>query len=294
MIWEWHVSVVPEKYFKEWKRGGVGHMKRLTEILLGTAGAYLAAICPRLVNRPEKLAGKYYAHRGLHNLQEGIPENTLPAFRKAVENGYGIELDVQLTKDRRVVVFHDFDLKRAAGTDRQVDSFTYKELEKIPLFSTGEHIPLFSDVLKLVAGKVPLIVEMKYKNAAGGICKEAQSLLAGYGGTYCIESFHPQALLWYRRYAPGVIRGQLAMRPKDMEDGGRMFYKAAEYLLTNCVTKPDFIAYDIRAKEALSKNLCRKLFQCPSVAWTVRSEQQLNEVMPYYDYFIFEEFLPDK
>ncbi len=268
-------------------------MKRMKEILLGAAGAYLAAILPRLGHHPKELAVRYYAHRGLHDLQQGVPENSLPAFKRAVEAGFGIELDVQMTKDGQVVVFHDFDLKRAAGVDRQIDSYTYEELQSVPLFASREKVPLFSEVLSLVNGQVPLIVEIKYKNITAGVCEAVQKLLKNYPGPYCIESFHPQALMWFRRYAPQVTRGQLAMRPRDMEKGRKPQYAVAEHLLLNWATKPDFIAYDIRGRYSLSKNLCRKLYGCPSIAWTVQTKKELEEVRRYYDYFIFEGFYPE-
>ena len=135
-------------------------MKKLLPILLGTAGAYLFAISPRLFNRPEPVPKVYYAHRGLHDNQSDAPENTMAAFDKATEAGYGIELDVQMTKDGQVVVVHDFDLKRVCGIDKAVDECTYEELQEYPIYGSSQRIPLFTDVLQLVGGRVPLIVEI--------------------------------------------------------------------------------------------------------------------------------------
>lgn len=260
--------------------------------LLGAAGAYLLAIMPGIRRHAEKMKGIYYAHRGLHNEDAGIPENTMAAFELAVENGYGIELDVQLTKDQQVVVFHDFDLKRVCSADGQVSDYTYEELKQFPILETQERIPLLADVLKLVNGRVPLLVEMKQKSFGSRVCERADRLLQKYRGEYSIESFHPWALMWYRKHRPEICRGQLAMNFQRQEGhyGPERF--AVRHLLVNFLGKPDFIAYDIRDRKALSKNLCRWLFHCPSAAWTVRSKEQLEQVRPYYDSFIFEGFCP--
>ena len=267
-------------------------MKKLLPILLGTAGAYLFAISPRLFNRPEPVPKVYYAHRGLHDNQSDAPENTMAAFDKATEAGYGIELDVQMTKDGQVVVVHDFDLKRVCGIDKAVDECTYEELQEYPIYGSSQRIPLFTDVLQLVGGRVPLIVEIKYKNGKSPICEKAQEILNTYEGVYCIESFHPQALLWYKKNYPEICRGQLSMNyQRETENAGPEKW-IARHLLLNFLARPDFIAYDCRAKNALSKTIDRKLFGCPSVGWTIRSQEELDACRDYYDYFIFEGFIP--
>ena len=269
-------------------------MKKWIPATLTAAGAYLFAISPRLSRRPERMPKVYYAHRGLHDNISDAPENTPAAFRKAVDAGYGIELDVQLTKDGQVVVVHDFDLKRICGVEGDVDSFTYEELQQFPVYDSEQRIPLFTDVLKLVDGKVPLIVELKYKNGQSRICEKTQEILNQYHGVYCVESFHPQVLVWYKQNYPAVCRGQLSMN-FQREDGERSAsYYIARHLLTNFLTKPDFIAYDCRAMHAMSKNICRCLFGCPSVAWTVKCQAQLDACRDYYDYFIFEGFRPNE
>lgn len=136
---------------------------------------YLISITPRLLGRARRMPGKFYAHRGLHNLSEGVPENSMAAFRRAAEHGYGIELDVQLTRDGQVIVAHDYDLKRICGIEKEIDSLTYEELSRFPILGTEERIPLLEDVLKLVKGQVPLIVEIKYKHLGSTICKKQQN-----------------------------------------------------------------------------------------------------------------------
>ncbi len=266
-------------------------MKKWIPAAATAAGAYLIAIAPRLCERPERIPKVYYAHRGLHDNISDAPENSLAAFQKAVDAGYGIELDVQMTADGKVVVVHDFNLKRISGVDKEIDQCTYEELQEYPIYGSDQRVPLFEDVLKAVDGKVPLIVELKYKEGSK-ICEKAQELLNSYTGIYCIESFHPQVLVWYRKNYPHICRGQLSMNFERDENTKGAQYFALRHLLTNFLAKPDFIAYDCRAMHAVSKNICRNLFGCPSVAWTVKCQAQLDACSRSFDYFIFEGFAP--
>ena len=230
---------------------------------------------------------------GLYLFALGLSKKVLLAdtFGKAVDAGYGIELDVQMTADGKVVVVHDFNLKRISGVDKEVDQCTYEELQNYPIYGSDQRVPLFEDVLKAVDGKVPLIVELKYKEGSK-ICEKAQELLNSYTGIYCIESFHPQVLVWYRKNYPHICRGQLSMNFERDENTKGAQYFALRHLLTNFLAKPDFIAYDCRAMHAVSKNICRNLFGCPSVAWTVKCQAQLDACSRSFDYFIFEGFAP--
>lgn len=255
---------------------------------------YLWAIMPRVCGRPDeqKLHGWYYAHRGLHDNDSEAPENSMAAFRKAVEAGYGIELDVQLTKDRIPVVFHDETLQRVCGAEGNVRDYTYEELQQFKLFQSEERIPLFEDFLKLVGGRVPLIVEIKIHEKTAEVCSKADELLQKYQGDYCIESFHPFAVKWYRKHRPEVIRGQLAsnFNKKGKRESASMFL--VHYLLTNFLCRPDFIAYDHLHKRNLSRLLCKHLYGALSVAWTIRSSQEMEQAKADFDLFIFEGFLP--
>lgn len=264
----------------------------MIKIAGGIALGYLGSITPRLWRRPKEMPKVYYAHRGLHDNGSKAPENTLAAFQRAVDAGYGIELDVQLTKDGQVVVAHDFHLKRICGVDATIDSLTYKELQAYTVKKSKEHIPLFRDVLKLVDGKVPLIVELKVKDWKSDIAKKTDALLRSYDGVYCIESFHPAGLLWYRRHHPEICRGQLSCYYFEDEETRTPFHWVLTHLMLNFLTAPDFIAYDCLHKRELSMNLCRNIFGCPAVAWTIKSQTQLDECRSYFDYFIFERFTP--
>ncbi len=264
-------------------------------IIAGVLFLYLLAIMPKLSRNPglKALDGWLYSHRGLHRNGSEAPENSLKAFQLAVESNYGIELDVQLTKDKVMVVFHDYNLKRACGVDRKVADTTYEELKQYRLFQSEERIPTFEEVLRLVAGRVPLIVELKIPWAPGPTCEAAAKHLGDYRGIYCIESFNPFGLVWYRKHYPKVVRGQLSTDfVKEKIEGSRVQYFLLKHLLFNFYTKPDFIAYQHVYQKGLSFTLCRKLYRSRAVAWTIRTEEEYQGSKNTYDLFIFENFLP--
>ncbi len=235
----------------------------------------------------------YIAHRGLFDNASDHPENSLPAFQLAVENGYGIELDVQLTSDGQMVVFHDNNLKRMCGKNKMLTQCTLEELHKLHLKNSQETIPLFSDVLQIVDGKVPMIVEIKN---AGDYIKTAQMLsemMKNYHGVYCVESFQPKVVAWYRKNHPEVIRGQLSMHYiKEKKKGPYIQKFVLTNLMLNFYTKPDFIAYDYNYRNQFSYRLCRILYSVENVAWTIQSEEQLEEARKVFQVFIFDSFRP--
>lgn len=189
-------------------------------VLLCGLFLFLLAPRPRREEGIAPLLGWDYAHRGLFDNESGPPENSLPAFARAVEGGYGIELDVQLSRDGKLVVFHDDDLARMCSAEGRVDSYSYEELREMPLLGSGERIPLFTEVLELVAGRVPLIVELKMSPVNNyPVCEAANRILSGYRGAYCVESFSPLAVRWYRKHRPDVVRGQLSDRMRAEEGG---------------------------------------------------------------------------
>ena len=259
------------------------------------AAFYLFMIMPRIWKRPDMKPFRrfLYAHRGLHDNSADAPENSMKAFLRAVEAGYGIELDVQMTKDRVPVVFHDFSLKRVCREEGKVSDYTYQELQAFRLFESEERIPRFEDVLRLVDGKVPLIVELKIEKLLDtSVCSAGDKLLAGYKGIYCIESFHPLAVFWYRRHRRNVVRGQLAdafLKQRDKHRNPFCFF--LEYLLFNWLSKPDFIAYNHQYPKALSRRFCRSLYHSTAAAWTIKSEEQLKTARKNFDIFIFDSFI---
>lgn len=255
---------------------------------------YLLSIMPRMIGRPsyEPFKGVYYAHRGLHDNASEAPENSLAAFKKAVYVGYGIELDVQLSKDGVPVVMHDYTLERMCGKEGKVCDYTWEELQTFRLMNTEEKIPCLEDVLKVVKGKVPLIIEIKVEWMDISVCPVVDAMLRNYQGVYCIESFNPMVLTWYRRYHNEVMRGQLASAYlKDGEQKGFLYFCLGN-LMMNWTTKPDFIAYNHQYAGNLSRRICRGLYKNLAVAWTIRNEEELAKAKKSFDLIIFDSFIP--
>ena len=201
---------------------------------------------------PSDFKGLFYGHRGLYDNQRGIPENSLPAFRAAAEKGYGVELDVQLSSDGFVVVFHDDTLDRVCGVHGNVVDFPLAQLQQMKLLDTEETIPLFTDVLAVLQqGAGPVIVELKSGSRNDELCEKTLEILRAWPDVYCVESFDPGIVSWFRRNAPDVIRGQLAQPAKDYAPG--MPHLLARFL-AGCrfsfLNKPDFIAYKVGPRPA--------------------------------------------
>lgn len=255
---------------------------------------YFLMIMPRIVYKPDTspFMDWLYAHRGLHDNAEKVPENSLIAFRKAVEGGFGIELDVQMSRDGVPVVFHDFTLKRMCGVEGRVCDYSYDELQRFSLIDSGERIPKLAEVLKLVNGRTPLIVELKEERTDMSVCRAVDRLCSRYTGLYCIESFNPLVVFWYRRHRKNIVRGQLSDAfIKEGEYVGTMSF-LLQNLMFNWVGRPDFIAYNCKYPKMLSARLCRRLYHSKAAAWTVRSREQLAEARKNFDIFIFDSFVP--
>lgn len=263
----------------------------LVVLLVAIAALLLAALCPWHKSTRKFISGKY-AHRGLHDGANA--ENSLEAFQRAVKAGYGIELDVRLSSDGEVMVFHDDTLKRACGRPERVDTHSADELAQMEIFDTRCHIPTFDQVLQTVNGKVPLVVEIKTGGSRQELCEKTAKLLEAYRGDYCVESFDPRVLLWFRKNSPDVIRGQLAMNfLKDRQKGMPLLLAVIlSGMLTNFITRPDFIAYKLDDRHDLPFMLCRKLFREPAAAWTVRSWDEEKKSAQLFDAVIFENFRP--
>lgn len=262
-------------------------------IVIFLISLYLYCIMPRTYKKTEYRAfrKRSFAHRGFHNKKVKRPENSIPAFMMAVEHGYGIELDVQLTKDNQVVVFHDFNLKRICGVEKKVYELNYDELKKYHLLDSEEHMPLLSEVLQKIDGKVPLLIELKCRNKRDHIAPAVAKLLAGYKGEYYIQSFHPLALRWYKKNQPQVMRGQLAEcyeRPEKIHEQFVAFLQ--QHLIFNFVCRPDFISYNWKHQKEVSLNVCKYMFRSPIAAWTVHSKEELKKSQARFDVIIFENF----
>jgi len=228
----------------------------------------------------------YIAHRGAHNELNQIPENSMLAFKKAIENKSAFEIDLHLLKDHEIIVFHDDNLKRMTGYDKDVRDCTYEEIKDLKLLETNEVIPLFRDVLKLIEGKVLIVIEFKCDNKAGLLEAKACELLDDYQGKFLVTSFNPFSVKWFKDHRPQFIRGQLSYDFNDQKMSGFRKYILRNMLL-NFLTKPDFVAYDIHS---ISNKVMNKLKMqnIPLFLWTIRTIEDLALAKTYGNIFIYE------
>ena len=257
---------------------------------------YIWTIKPNKKRDVSAFLGRLYAHRGIHNNKDSNPENSLLAFKMAVEAGYGIELDVQVTSDNIPVIFHDNTLKRACELDNHINNYSLKELKELKLFNTDKPIPTLQEVLTLIDGKVPLIVEIKNDSTDISNIDFISEVLDNYKGVYCIESFNPLPVIWYKKNRPHVIRGQLSssFKKSDHTFSRRMRDFFLENLMTNILAKPDFIAFNYKYKAMFSFKLCKKLFNPLTVAYTIKTQKALDNNRDDFDLFIFDSFIPNQ
>ena len=265
----------------------------MTAVLLLLCIAYLLAIRGR-VGHPglKDLQGWSYAHRGLHS--EGIPENSMAAFRAALEGGYGIELDVHLLKDGNLAVMHDSDLLRTTGHTGKMEDLTTDDLNKYHLDGTEETIPQLQQVLDLYAGKAPLVVELKVSgNNYAALTEAACAMMDTYKGVYCMESFDPRCLLWLKKHRPDIVRGQLSENYFATKNKLPFILKLIlSKNLGNFLTKPDFIAYRYRDRlSTISNRLCMR--RMTGISWTVVTQAEFDTAVAEGWVPIFEGFHPD-
>lgn len=262
-------------------------------ILAVLAVLYLLAVRGR-TGHPDlpKFRGWNYAHRGLHNSQRA--ENSLSAFRAAVEKGYGAELDVHLLKDGGLAVIHDSDLKRVTGQEGRVEDLTTADLKNYRLAGTEDCIPTFAEVLEVFSGKTPLIIELKAEENAPALCEAACKAMEGYEGLWCMESFDPRVVRWLKKNRPQIIRGQLSA---DFVKHDKKTPFWTRFMLTHnlshFVTSPDFIAYQFEHRNHTPSNyLSRKVWGMLGVSWTLRTKEDYDTAVAEGWIPIFENFEP--
>ena len=237
------------------------------------------------------LTDVYVAHRGLFDNDKGIPENSLTAFELAVKNGFGIEMDVQMSKDGVLVVFHDDTLKRMTGAEGKLCDYTFEKLRALRLLDTDCQIPTFEEFLQAADG-VNLVVEIKTHANIGEVEQKVYDALKNYKGNYCIESFNPFIVRWFKLHAPEIIRGQLSF---SYENTGFSPFK--RWLLSQLIlckwNGSQFIAYDAAT---LKQNKAVKRFgkKIPIICWTIKSQKQFDELHDYFDNMIFDSFYPER
>lgn len=239
---------------------------------------YLWAIAPR---RNHVFKRGFYAHRGFHDRDGQIPENTLLAFEEAMQRGFGIELDIRFSKDREIYVFHDDDLRRMFNKDLLFRSLESQEIDTLRL--NGERIPRLSEVLELVDGKVPLIIEIKESDDYQALVDQSMDLLKDYDGDYAIKSFDPKIIIYLRFKYPKVSRGFLLGQAKIYEKPwkGRVYAT----LILNFLMRPDFLSVSKRfSKDFLPFKLYEYLGGHLAI-WTARKEEEVDRLFVIFEYF---------
>ncbi|SEQ38776.1 Glycerophosphoryl diester phosphodiesterase family protein [Lachnospiraceae bacterium RM5] len=251
----------------------------------------------------EPFENKYIAHRGYYDNSSDAPENSMAAFRKAKEMNFGIENDIQVTKDDKLIVFHDNTIKRMCGPDKKIAESTYEELLEYNLCGSKEKIPLFKDFIKEMDENTPLVIEIKPEKNAIRACEKLVEEIADFKGDYCVQSFDSRVLAWFRKNKPEVIRGQLSYRfnagkknKKKKNKNDHRFSRLAQFLVTNLMLdfygKPDFISYNHKQKDQFSYKLARKLYKFKNAAWTIKTKEEMENAKDVFNIIIFDSFNP--
>ncbi|MCX7305310.1 MAG: glycerophosphodiester phosphodiesterase [Hyphomicrobiales bacterium] len=226
------------------------------------------------------------AHRGLHDMNKRVWENTLSAFGRAVEKGFGIECDVHLSSDRVPVIVHDGDLKRLTGTDAFAWQRTAAEIKALKVGGTRDHVPLLSELLDLVRGKVPLVIEVK--GSAGhddGLVEAVAAQLNAYAGKAAVMSFDHWLVRDFKRYMPGIPAG-LTAYGKDNALIEAHFSMLAHGL--------DFTSYAAGDLPNPFVSFVRERLKMPVITWTIRDKAAVDLTFKYADQMTFEGFDPDR
>lgn len=230
---------------------------------------------------------KFIAHRGIHTKNGDNVENSIPAFKIAVEKNIGIELDVHITKDDEIVVVHDHNLKNITGIDKVVEELNLNEIKQMNLFNTNNKIPTLNEVLDVIDGKVPIVIEIKNEGRVGRLESKLYSLLKEYKGEYVIESFNPLTLLWFKKHDKNIIRGQLSAKKIDSISKFLNFFLSK--MLFNIFTKPEFIAYNIfDITEKMYKKYNKKGIYL--IGWTLKNMNEYHEYSNICDGLIFDNY----
>ncbi len=261
-------------------------------------GLWIFLVAPKKNKKMEDFKTIKYAHRGLHgklDYEDYAAENSITAFKRAVGRGFGIELDVRLTKDGEAVVFHDDTLDRVTNGKGRVKDFTLSELQKLSLEGTGDTIPTFCEVLSAVDGKVPLLVELKEDGMDSSVASEAARILRGYKGAYIIESFNPLVLGKIKKELPDIPRGFLADKLTANKQYRTAKHRLVQSFALNFIARPSFIAMNHERSKMFPLPFLRAVFKVPCLAWTIRSEQEENTAYENaFSGIIFENYIPIK
>ncbi len=252
----------------------------------------------RFPELPAAFLQRPLTHRGMHNETAGILENSRQSFRDAIDHGFGIELDLQLSKDGEAMVFHDYNLKRLTPETGLVRQRTAEELRQVPLTSGDETIPDFAEILDLIGGRVPLLVELKDQDGifgpdVGPLEKRTAELLDDYNGEVAVMSFNPYAVIAMRKYAPDIARGlttdafKITGWPTTPRARARQLRKIPDYDRAGA----RFISHNRKYLDTAPVARIKERGD-PVLTWTVRSPKQEAAARRIADNITFEGYIP--
>jgi len=248
------------------------------------------------VRAPDWLTARPVAHRGLHDISRGIVENMPGAVQAAIAGNFAIEVDIQLTADGEAMVHHDHVLGRLTEGSAPLIEMTAAELKAVKFKDTGEQMMSLSDLCNLVAGRVPLVIEVK--SQFGGdrkLVTRMAEVLASYDGPAVGMSFDPDQVLALRELLSSRPRGIVAERTYEDEYWAKLTQAQRDsmlYLRHGFQTQPHFVAFKVDHLPAPAPWIARNLFGCPLLTWTVRTAEQRARAAQYADQMIFEGFVP--
>ena len=254
----------------------MGALEIIVSLLAILAAVYfLILVRPTKKTKPQEELLRDYAHRGLHNGKDA-PENSLAAFEAACQKGYGIELDVQLSRDGKVMVFHDYTLVRMTGCDKKLAELDADELTKLTLGESDQKIPTVQEVLSLVDGRVPLLVELKGETFDTSLCAKVAEMLRAYKGPYCVESFNPLLIGNMKKQMPETFCGLLYTNVCRDKKKNSALNIALTAMALNVVARPDFIAFNKEDRDTFAVKVTTKLYKAPKFVWTVNKQEELD------------------
>jgi glycerophosphoryl diester phosphodiesterase len=241
---------------------------------------------------PEWLTSKPFAHRGLFD-NETIPENSLAAFELAISGGHSIELDVRLTADGKLCVFHDASLLRMTSKEKSFGASEWSGIEGLKLLGTNQTVPRLETALELIGGRVPVLVEIKNAGISNKVSALTAEVLDRYTGAFAVQSFNGFTVNWFKKYRPDYCCGQLAtgFRSKAAV-ARRVNYLFLSFYLSG-LTRPEFIAYDIEAGDTAFFETALRASGLPLLLWIIDSEEKLAMCRKLKVNYIFEQHLVD-
>jgi glycerophosphoryl diester phosphodiesterase len=242
------------------------------------------------------LTARPIAHRGLHDAARGIIENTATAIRAAVDAGYAVEVDLQISADGEAMVFHDAEIERLTEGAGRLDAMDAAALARVAFKATADRMLTLAALCRIVAGRVAMVIELKSRfDGDPRLPARVAETLMSYAGPVAVMSFDPQQLIALRTQAPGLPRGILAARwrPHPYWDPLSAWDKRAmPYLLPAIPAWPHFVAYSVQDLPAVAPLVARYVFGLPLLTWAVRTEQECRIARRWADQMIFEGFRP--